>query len=412
MGLLGLSLNTESAHRSAGGGCYQNNADRSTVWIRQYCKREGTVFGVFACPPLPRVGAGDPQALSPSSSGVSSAGSSYQGCPEHRKHRGRSTSGRSASVWKESGKEQSPGSDYGSLVSEMDIEESLKLTGRDCPVFKLRESPRITEREFPNQDEPPRRRQRQRSASESISDKLSESHIQRDKGLEDLWPESNSLDRNTSQYGNNAVAIRGVKLQQSDTYQNGCQGNNAVVVRDAEIQDLDIFNNAVAKRGSKLQESDVYDYKCQSCQRKSRLTSPTPHTLHPHNPKPKHPSSLLPKTRSLFVPRRPSFTDNRLQQRHTDPAHCSGNIPETPHARHTKGQSADINKSTTNSEERHFLSGLIQNKCNISTELLYSSCCHGNRNENAGVWTSGCSTSRSSSCCLNVVQGCTQHHSM
>ena len=287
-----------------------------------------------------------------------------------------------------------------------------------------------------------KRRQRQRSASESISDKLSETQAQREKDLEDLWPESNSLDRNTSQYGNNAVAIRGAKLQQSDAFQHGCQSKTAVetsgaksnnsnnefrfedknaaaitgaksLIKDPTSQD----KNAVAITGAKSLTSDSYRSCCQSCRKERQLTPPPPlplelHTLHSCNTlsKPKHPS-LLPKSRSLVLPMRPSLTELRPQQREScniDKVQGYGKQPETYLQHLNNQQKSDIeDKFTVNSLQDQFLGGLTRNKCNNSSNTdLYSSGngCHGDQVESAGIWASSSVGCHGSSCCLNVVQ--------
>ena len=399
-------MDTESAERSV--ESTQRSEDNQSVRIKQYSKKGGTVFGVFGQQAgsnpaegsvgqqpnsIPDLGDGDGDTtltLSPNSSGISSSGSSQYGSPARgttvgsnpargRRRRARSEPRRPR---RDKEKESSPGSDYGSLLSDTETWDSVihkpgdsaplkpgdssfnksgdstlhttcesqRLSVKDLSILQNRESPH---EETARQQ----RRQRQRSASESVSDKLSDTQTQRDKDLEDLWPESNSLDRNTSQYGNNAVAVRGAKLQQSDAFQRGCQINAATGItgasRNDEFRIAD--NNAAAKTGARLIDSNRFKDKtavettggksqlsgcnrCQSCE-KERQASPPPvpppprvplpfHSEHsPHNAniqapataaqcKPKQPSptsattTLLPKSRSFILPRsqRPSFT--------------------------------------------------------------------------------------------------------
>ena len=323
---------------------------------------------------------------SPARGAASTAAPSRSGSNPARGRRRRARSEPRRPRRGENEKESSPGSDYGSLLSDVEIGdsnlalkpgessplktgdlslnkcgdsslpltcessiESKRLGAKDCSGLHEGESP---DEQTPRQH----RRQRQRSASESISDRLSDAQAQRDKDLEDLWPESNSLDRNTSQYGNNAVAVRGAKLQQSDAFQRGCQINATVaVIGNDEFRFTD--KNAVAKTGAKLIDSNRITAKsavgpaggrvqisggnrtncCGSCERE-RQASPPPVPAQPRVPVPSHseqpPHSttslapaaqckpkqhdpatsatlhLLPKSRSFILPRsqRPSLT--------------------------------------------------------------------------------------------------------
>ena len=164
MGLLGLSMYTESAERSSESALRSTGAQRSadsTVRIKQYSKKGGTVFGVFG----QQSGGSNPaqvdhKTLSPSSSGICSPGSSQHSSPERVKRRSRSEPRRSRTDW---GKEQSPGSDYGSLLSDTEGDSSLlkqrelpgeshRLTREDFPVLNKRESSGL--RESPRDDIP------------------------------------------------------------------------------------------------------------------------------------------------------------------------------------------------------------------------------------------------------------------
>ena len=391
MGLAGLSVDRESAERSV--ESTQRSEDNQSVRIKQYSNKSGTVFGVYG----QQLGSNPTQGdTSTNSSGISSPGSSQHGSPARggsNPARGRRRRARSEPRKPRRGeKESSPGSDYGSLLSDVETGdsllpkpgdslvlksgessplkaedlslnksgdsslhlacessvESLRLSAKDCLALQKRESP---DEQTPRQH----RRQRQRSASESISDKLSDAQAQRDKELEDLWPESNSLDRNTSQYGNNAVAVRGAKLQQSDAFQRGCQINatvavigndesrftdkNAVLETGARLIDSNRIpaRTAVGQTGGRLQLSgDIRTKCCGSCKTERQASPPTvpaqprvPVPSHsersPHSTtspaaaaqcKPKQPDPatsatlhLLPKSRSFILPRsqRPSL---------------------------------------------------------------------------------------------------------
>ena len=457
MGLLGLSVDTESAERSAESALKSTGAQRSadsTVRIKQYSKKGGTMFGVFGQQSSSSNPAQvDNKTLSPSSSGICSPGSSQQSSPERVMRRSKSEPRRSRS---DGGKEQSPGSDYGSLLSDTEGDSSLikprespgehhKLTRVDSLVLNKGESSGLKERESPSDDMSRQRRQRQRSASESISDKLSETQAQRDKDLEDLWPESNSLDRNASQYGNNAVAVRGAKLQQTDALQLGCQSKTAVetsgtksnnsnnefrfedknaaaitgakspITKDYTSQDRKV----VATTGAKSLTSDSYRSCCQNCRKEQQLTPSQPlelHTLHSCNTltKPKHPS-LLPKSRSFVLPMRPSLTELRPQHREScniDKVQGAGKQPETYLQHLTNQPNADIeDNSIVNSIQDTYLGGLTNNKCNNSSNTdLYSSSksCHGDQVESAGIWASGSVGCHGSSLLFERCSGCTQ----
>ena len=398
MGLTGLSVDTESVERSM--ESTQRSEDNQAVRIKQYSNKSGTVFGMYGQQPGSNPAQGD---TSTNSSGISSPGSSQHGSPSRsgsnpargRRRRARSEPRRPRRG--ENEKESSPRSDYGSLLSDVETGDSLLLKPGDSLVPKPGESftlktrdlslnksgdsslhltcessiesqrPRakdcsgLQKGEFPDEETPRQhRRQRQRSASESISDKLSDAQAQRDKELEDLWPESNSLDRNTSQYGNNAVAVRGAKLQGSDAFQRGCQINATVAIIGTTGNDEFRFSdkNAGAISGARLIDSNRITDRtavgptggrvhlsgdnrtncCGSCERE-RQASPPPvpvqprvhvpsHSEHsPHNTtspapaaqcKPKQhdpatsatPLHLLPKSRSFILPRsqRPSLT--------------------------------------------------------------------------------------------------------
>ena len=386
-----ISVDTESAERSV--ESTQRSEDNQSVRIKQYSNKGGTVFGVYGHQTGSIPAQGD---TSPNSSGISSPGSSQHGSPSRggsipargRRRRARSEPRRPRRV--ENEKESSPGSDYGSLLSDVETGDSLLLKPGDSLVLNPGESssPLITgdsslhltcessiesqrfiakdckgvqKGESPDEQTPrQQRRQRQRSASESISDRLSDAQAQRDKDLEDLWPESNSLDRNTSQYGNNAVAVRGAKLQQSDAFQRGCQINATVAISGATGNDEFRFTekNAVAKTGARLIDSDGITDRtavgptggrvqisggnrrncCGGCARE-RQASPPPVPAQPRVPVPSHsqhppqnttspapaaqckpkqpdpatsatPLHLLPKSRSFILPRsqRPSLT--------------------------------------------------------------------------------------------------------
>ena len=399
MGVAGLSVDTDSAERSMESTqrsveSTQRSEDNQAVRIKQYSNKSGTVFGVYGQQPGSNPAQGD---TSTNSSGISSPGSSQHGSPARgsnpargRRRRARSEPRRPRREEKES----SPGSDYGSLLSDVETGDSLLLKPGDSLLLKLEESSPIKTGDLslnksgdsllhltceysiesqrlrakdtsglqkgdsPDEQTPrQQRRQRQRSASESISDKLSDAQAQRDKDLEDLWPESNSLDRNTSQYGNNAVAVRGAKLQQSDVFQRGCQINATVaVIGNDEFRLTEKI--AVVKTGASLIDSNGITEKtaveptggkvhlsggnrtncCGSCDRE-RQASPPPvphpfrvpvpsHSEHPPHSsttstapaaqcKPKQPDPatsatplLLPKSRSFILPRsqRPSLT--------------------------------------------------------------------------------------------------------
>ena len=396
MGLAGLSVDTESAERSV--ESTQMSEDNQSVRIKQYGNKSGTVFGVYGQQPGSIPGQGD---TSTNSSGISSPGSSQHGSPARvgsnpargRRRRARSEPRRPRRG--ENEKESSPGSDYGSLLSDVETGDSLVLKPGDSLELKPGDSlvlnpgesssPLITgdsslhltcessmesqrfiakdckgvqKGESPDEQTPrQQRRQRQRSASESISDRLSDAQAQRDKDLEDLWPESNSLDRNTSQYGNNVVAVRGAKLQQSDVFQRGCQVHATVaVIGNDEFRLTE--KNAVAKTGARLIDSNGITDRtavgptggrvqisggnrtncCGSCERERRASPPRvptqprvpvpSHSQHPPQNttspapaaqcKPKQPDPatsatplhLLPKSRSFILPRsqRPSLT--------------------------------------------------------------------------------------------------------
>ena len=386
MGVAGLSVDTESAERSV--ESTQRSEDNQSVRIKQYSNKSGTVFGVYGQQPGSNPAQGD---TSPNSSGISSPGSSQHGSPARGSNpaRGRRRRARSEPRKPRRGdneKEPSPGSDYGSLLSDVETGDSLLLKLEDSLVLKPGESssPLITgdsslhltcesstesqrfsakdckgvqKGESPDEQTPrQQRRQRQRSASESISDRLSDAQAQRDKELEDLWPESNSLDRNTSQYGNNAVAVRGAKLQQSDAFQRGCQINATVGITGATGNDEFRFTdkNAVGRTGTRFIDSnEIADRTaveptggrvhlsggnrtncCGSCERERQAspppvpripvpfpsersshstTSPVPAAqckLKQYDPITSTNPLLLPKSRSFILPRsqRPSLT--------------------------------------------------------------------------------------------------------
>ena len=398
-------MDTDSAERSVESTQRSLNTQRSDeghgVRIKQYSKKGGMVFGVYGSNP----GEGDGGSTLTNSSGISSPGSSEQGSPARDKRRPRARSeprrsrgeprynpggldGRSrVEPRNRSGgpgrkprddtgpreKESSPSSDYGSLVSDTENGDALVLkTAWESTLHKARDSLLQTSgnpRESLNVETPTNRRQRQRSASESISDRLSDAQAQRDKDLEDLWPESNSLDRNTSQYGNNAVAVRGARLQQTGAFNIGCQINTAesqnVPVEPAtgmnSSKDSLRFTDkiAIAKTGSKVNDKNGLrnklaigatgvkgeDSGCRGCERERRQAmnsthpnpSPSPSVLPPasrtershhhhqkHNnntshaaqapqskPQSKQPKQLLPKSASFVLPHRPSLTLSR-----------------------------------------------------------------------------------------------------
>ena len=461
MGLLGLSVDTEGAERSTESTLRSTGAQRSadsTVRIKQYSKKGGTVFGLYgqqgASGSNPAEASGDSKALSPDSSGVSSPGSSQQGSPERSGRRVGSEPRRGQ------GKEQSPGSDYGSLLSDIEEDSSILkpreypgeslqhglATEGDFPVRTRGESLGLEESDSRVEEMPRQRRQRQRSASESISDKLSDSQAQRDKDLEDLWPESNSLDRNTSQYGNNVVAIRGVKLQQCDAFQNGCQIENKTAVATIGAKSK-YSNNESRCEDKNAVEKTVSSVPCHTLHRVPNLQSNFHIHSATHSTKPKHTAtSLLPKSRSFVLPVRPSFTGLRssctFQHRTlgcTDKLHCgtavSGKRPESYLNSTTKcrqnAQAHNQDKTTSTAEEGKslqdksrrnslqdiFLAGLTQNKCNISslstnstdfTDLYSltskSNGCHGDLHVETSGGTSGGVGCHGSTCCLNVVQ--------
>ena len=403
MGLTGLSVDTESAERSV--ESTHRSEDNQSVRIKQYSNKSGTVFGVYGQQAGSIPGQGD---TSTNSSGISSPGSSQHGSPARggsnpargRRRRARSEPRRPRR--RDNEKESSPGSDYGSLLSDVEAGDSLIFKPGDSLVLKpgdslllkpgessplktgdlslnkcgdsllhlacessiesqrlgAKDSSGLHKGESPDEQAPRQhRRQRQRSASESISDKLSDAQTQRDKDLEDLWPESNSLDRYTSQYGNNAVAVRGAKLQQSDAFPHGCQINATVaVIGNDEFRFTE--KNAVVKTGARLIYSNGITDRtavgptggrvhlsggnrtncCGSCERE-RQASPPPVPAQPRVPVPSHserspqnttspapaaqckpkqpdpatsatPLHLLPKSRSFILPRsqRPSLT--------------------------------------------------------------------------------------------------------
>ncbi len=225
--------------------------------------------------------------------------------------------------------------------------DNATVSERECPELSKKESPVLIEKESPvsmEKDSPiVPRRQRPRSASESVSDALSDAQTLHDKTLEELWPESNSLDRNTSHYGNNAVAVRSAKLQQTaDAFQIGCQVHSARLETNGNQGEneryqgtLDGFHNknaaeslhnktavqaAMKTSGVEVKRLEVlgFDVRMNGCQVQCEKVAPTAGllpesttrslgSLDSHTPKPKHALSpqetmtikLLPEAKTM-----------------------------------------------------------------------------------------------------------------
>ncbi len=185
---------SDSGIKSGTDSGVKSSPDSGTVRLKQYKQRGGTVFGLFAA-----AGSGSPLANSTATGSTLSPSvsppSSTQGSP--------------------------PSSDKSchSRGNSSDNGSSTTTTPRNSGHRILQNT------QYPRDTDSPKLRtfHRQRSASESISEKLKDSETMKNKELEELWPDHNSLDRNTSQYANNAAAVRSAKLANSGVLDVGCQ---------------------------------------------------------------------------------------------------------------------------------------------------------------------------------------------
>ncbi len=226
---------SDSGIKSGTDSGVKSSPDSGTVRLKQYKQRGGTVFGLFAAAGSGATGSTLSPSVSPPSSTQGSPPSAERSSNKSCHSRGNS-------------------SDNGSSTTTSPRESGRKI---------------LQNAQYPRDTESPKLRpfHRQRSASESISEKLKDSETMKNKELEELWPDHNSLDRNTSQYANNAAAVRSAKLA----------------------------------------NSGVLDVGCQECQREQNKE-----TIHgTRTPMGANASrTLLPKSRSFVLPQRPAF--NRL----------------------------------------------------------------------------------------------------
>ncbi len=239
MGVSSLSVDTSERSSNTTAQSSASSTDSGVVCVKQYKQRGGTVFGLFVA-----TGSGSSLANSSETGSTLSPSLSAQSSVERSPPSSENSSNKSCHS-------RGNSSDNGSTITSS--------RGNGARILQNTQHPRDTES--------PKLRpfHRQRSASESISEKLKDTETMKNKELEELWPDHNSLDRNTSQYANNAASVRSAKLATSGFLDIGCQ-------ECQRQQSQDTLHSTRTPMGANVSRT------------------------------------LLPKSRSFVLPQRPAFT--------------------------------------------------------------------------------------------------------